>query len=485
MIDRWHSLSDTLSQISTISLKLLEQLLFFLCNVDVGILECVHFNVDVGHISKLTLKLLEQWWNHVHVFEWNLVDQLLESRVSVFRQSSFDVFLAQNYLVQLLVFKSRKLIWWDILSLRLNQKLVSYSKLLFDLLRFIKSKELALCHNTNPIGKLICFFEMLRAHDDGSSNFDSLNEFPGLSPRFNIESTGWLVKDNDLWLGDNGHSKWELSLHSSRKLRNFLHWVFRQHNNRKSLLNQLGNFSYWDIFELTHKFQMIHDSNLVKQDIKLLAKTKILLYSINVFGKFVAVNSSFSWGLSEHTCQHENRSCFSSSIMTQNRENFSLFDWETQFVDCGKAAEFLCQIIKSDWILSVVDFAIRLLLSNSCIANWTLSSGCPFLEAEARRFLHSVSIWHDLVEPNVDTEPHRNGKSQNHPAYWSWNPVKIYSEIDLWGIQILELLFVILVRHKLCNQNWGWNLWKNKEQVKEVFTISLNCRKIEEDYDWD
>jgi hypothetical protein len=171
--------------------------------------------------------------------------------------------------------------------------------------------------------------------------------------------------------------------------------------------------------------------------------------------------------------------------MTQNRENFSLFDWETQFVDCGKAAEFLCQIIKSDWILSVVDFAIRLLLSNSCIANWTLSSGCPFLEAEEWRFLHSVSIWHDLVEPNVDTEPHRNGKSQNHPAYWSWNPVKVYSQINLWRVQILELLFVILVRHKLGNQNWGWNLWKNKEQVKEVFTISLNCREIEEDNDWD
>ena len=160
------------------------------------------------------------------MLEWNLVDQLFECRVSILRQSSLGVFLTQNYWVQLLVLKSHKLIWWDIFSLRLNQKFVAYSKLSFDLLRFIECKKLALCHDTNPIGKLICFLEMLRAHDDGSSNFNSLDQFPGLSSRFNIKARCWLIKDDNLWFGDNRHSKREFSLHSTWKLVNFFHWVF-------------------------------------------------------------------------------------------------------------------------------------------------------------------------------------------------------------------------------------------------------------------
>ena len=84
-------------------------------------------------------------------------------------------------------------------------------------------------------------------------------------------------------------------------------------------------------------------------------------------------------------------------------------------VDCSKDAKFLCQIIQSDWILRVIDFGIRILLSNSCVTDWRISSGC-FLAAEARGFLDTIGIWHDLVQPKVNTEPHRNGKSQNCPA---------------------------------------------------------------------
>ena len=39
---------------------------------------------------------------------------------------------------------------------------------------------------------------------------------------------------------------------------------------------------------------MINYSHLVKQDIKLLAKTEILLNCVNIIRKFVAVNSSIS-----------------------------------------------------------------------------------------------------------------------------------------------------------------------------------------------
>lgn len=263
------------------------------------------------------------------MLEWNLVDKLLECWVSVFRESSYGVFLTQNYWVQLLVFKSHKLIWWDTLSLRLNQKLVAYSKLSFDLLRLIKSKKLALCHNTNSIGKLVCFFEMLRAHDDRSSNFDSLDQFPGLPSRFNIKARCWLIKDDNLWFSNNSHSKREFPLHSTWKLINFLHWVFCKHYNRKGFLNELGNFCRWYVFELTYKFQMINNSDLVKQDIKLLAKAKILLNCVNILWEFVPINSGITWGLSEHSCQHEDCGRLSSSIVTKNRENFSLFDWET------------------------------------------------------------------------------------------------------------------------------------------------------------
>ena len=79
MIDGLHSFSDILSQNSSIGLQLLKQLLFLLCNVDVGILESVHFNVYVSYISKLTLELLQQRRNNIHMPEWNLVDQLLKS----------------------------------------------------------------------------------------------------------------------------------------------------------------------------------------------------------------------------------------------------------------------------------------------------------------------------------------------------------------------------------------------------------------------
>jgi len=39
---------------------------------------------------------------------------------------------------------------------------------------------------------------------------------------------------------------------------------------------------------------MINNSDLVKQDIKLLAKTKILLNCVNIVGEFVAINSGIT-----------------------------------------------------------------------------------------------------------------------------------------------------------------------------------------------
>ena len=39
---------------------------------------------------------------------------------------------------------------------------------------------------------------------------------------------------------------------------------------------------------------MINHSHLVKQDIKLLAKTKILLNCVNIVGEFVTINSGIT-----------------------------------------------------------------------------------------------------------------------------------------------------------------------------------------------
>jgi len=78
--------------------------------------------------------------------------------------------------------------------------------------------EFALCHNTNPVGKLFRFLEVLRAHDNRPPLLDVPDQLPNLATGLDIEARGRLIQNDELGLGNDGHSEGELTLHPSAEL---------------------------------------------------------------------------------------------------------------------------------------------------------------------------------------------------------------------------------------------------------------------------
>jgi hypothetical protein len=170
----------------SVLLKLLKKFFFFLGNIDVGVFKGVHFNVDVGQIPKLALQLPKQSRDQVSMLKRDLVNQLLVCRVSVLADAQFSVFVRYDDPVKLLSLENGELVCRNALGSGLDEQLVPHSELGLDLLWFVESQQVPLGHDANPVCKLVGFFEVLRTHDDRPSNFDALDEFPGLSSGLHV-----------------------------------------------------------------------------------------------------------------------------------------------------------------------------------------------------------------------------------------------------------------------------------------------------------
>lgn len=163
-------------------LQVCKQFLFFSGNVDVSVFETIHFHVYVALFRESLLKSPEQWTHFMYFGKWDLIDQLFRCRIAVFKNSLLLVSRVVKYWVDLGSLQLRKVLKRYLVSSRLNQQLIADTELLLDLLRLVESQQLSPCHNANSVGKLIGFFQMLRCHDDGSTNLERLDQVPDLSP---------------------------------------------------------------------------------------------------------------------------------------------------------------------------------------------------------------------------------------------------------------------------------------------------------------
>ena len=100
---------------------------------------------------------------------------------------------------------------------------------------------------------------------------------------------------------------------------------------------------------------MLCDRKKVKKNIKLLAKAQILLNLMNVLGNSIIVDNCVSRSGLMHTCQHVDSGGLSSTVMAEDCKHFAHFDGHGQVVNSSEVSELLCQILKDDWIIFVMD----------------------------------------------------------------------------------------------------------------------------------
>lgn len=161
--------------------------------------------------------------------------------------------------------------------------------------------------------------------------------------------------------------------------------------------------------------------------------------------------------------------------MPEDSEDLSFSDRKAELVHCCEISKFLGQVVESDRVLRVVCLSILLLLVFMNL-EFLLSLG-PLVKAETDRFLDSVSVWHDLIEPNVDTEPNRNGEYESTPCHSCGYPTKVHTL--KW-----ELAHQRFICHELGDDAGHGELRKQKEQVNHILARTLDRRKLEKDDYW-
>ena len=101
------------------------------------------------------------------------------------------------------------------LGLRLYQKVVTDTEALLDVEGSVESQQFPMRHDTNSVGQLISFFQMLGAHYDRPSLLDDFYEIPDLPTRLNVEARGRLVQDYELGPTNQCHAEGQFSFHAA------------------------------------------------------------------------------------------------------------------------------------------------------------------------------------------------------------------------------------------------------------------------------
>ena len=96
---------------------------------------------------------------------------------------------------------------------------------------------------------------------------------------------------------------------------------------------------------------MFPDGQGFEEDVKLLAKTEVLLYYVNMIYDAVSIDIGVPRTWTQHPRQHINRGSFPSPIMTKKSENFTLLDGKTQIINSRKLTELFGQVLELDKVI--------------------------------------------------------------------------------------------------------------------------------------
>ena len=129
----------------------------------------------------------------------------------------------------------------------------------------------------------------------------------------------------------------------------------------------------------------------------MLTQSEILLDLFKIIFDGITVHVSIASGGLEHTGEHVDGSCFTSSVVAQDGEDFTFSDGEVKLVYCGEAAKFLGEFLKLDWIVVIE----KLIWVFNVVKVLSLSSF--FCATEAGAPLNSIIVWQDLLKINVHT----------------------------------------------------------------------------------
>lgn len=161
----------------------------------------------------MLLQLIEDLVNDAHLSKRNLVNELLRGRVVAFAEACLQVLLSEHQLIDYGRLELHEVLRRAVS--RLDQQLVTEAKLSLDLVRCVKCEQLTLSHDADAVCQFVGLLKMLRAHDDGATLLEHLDQCPHLLTRFYIETRSGLVKEDNLWSSHNSHRKRQLPLHTS------------------------------------------------------------------------------------------------------------------------------------------------------------------------------------------------------------------------------------------------------------------------------
>ena len=111
---------------------------------------------------------------------------------------------------------------------------------------------------------------MLGAHDDGATLLEGPDQLPDVLAGFHVETGGWLVQDEELGFGDDGHGEGQLALHASGELFYDFVLMLCKHHCVDGFRDKANDLRGWDVFDLTHKNEMLLDGKEIKKHVELL-----------------------------------------------------------------------------------------------------------------------------------------------------------------------------------------------------------------------
>ena len=101
----------------------------------------------------------------------------------------------------------------------------------------------------------------------------------------------------------------------------------------------LGVFS--DVFDGTDQLKVLSGGQLFIQNIKLLTKAHVLSYIVNFGRDCSVIKNCVTTSRLEHASEHVNCCRLACTVVTQNREDFVVFDAQSQVVNRGEVASEL------------------------------------------------------------------------------------------------------------------------------------------------